>query len=282
LTLLSFLKRCAARLVRKPLLVYAPAGWDTPLPTHGPVTGWNAGSVITAETAKWHAFCALADGTGPLGFSHEHTDLTATRHVPFHNIHVTYGYVLALAARGKSKVSVLDYGGGLGHYYRLGRALLPQVELEFCCKEMPAMAEAGKALNPEVRWCSDDSCLAEQFDLVMINGSLQYMRDWQHFLRKAAGAAREYLFLTRVPVVETAPSFVAVQEAYGTRMLHGQFNKAELLRVVEETGLQLVRELVVGDRPVIANAPEQCELRGWLFIKQRIARDQATEKGTAP
>jgi putative methyltransferase (TIGR04325 family) len=265
---LSFLKRCAARIARKPALVYAPAGWDTPLPANASA-GWNAEGVVTAEKAKWEAFCAAIDGSGPLGFSHEHTDLSMRRHAPFHNIHITYGYVLALASQGKSAISVLDYGGGLGHYYQIARALVPDVEIDFCCKEVPAMAAAGEALNPQVRWCADDTCLTGRYDVVMINGSLQYMREWRQLLARAAAAAGGYLLLTRVPVVESSDAFVAVQNAYGTRMLHAQFNKTQLLRAVEDTGLQLVRELVVGDRPLIKNAPEQCELRGWLFRRER-------------
>jgi len=37
---------------------------------------------------------------------------------------------------------------------------------------------------------------------------------------------------------------------------------------VKETGLILVREFVVGDLPYIKNAPEQCEMRGWLFKRE--------------
>ena len=92
--------------------------------------------------------------------------------------------------------------------------------------------------------------------------------------RCASAAAGDYLFLTRVPVVESAASFVAVQDAYGTRMLHAQFNKDELLEAVAQTGLDLVRELVVGDRPLVKGAPEQCELRGWLFRRQRQDKDE--------
>jgi hypothetical protein len=39
------------------------------------------------------------------------------------------------------------------------------------------------------------------------------------------------------------------------------------LTVVEDEGFSIVREFVVGDRPYIKNAPEQCELRSWLFRK---------------
>jgi putative methyltransferase (TIGR04325 family) len=96
---------------------------------------------------------------------------------------------------------------------------------------------------------------------------LQYMEKWQKFLQDISAAVGEYLLLTRVPVVEKSNSFVAIQKVYGRQMLHWQFNQDTLLKAVKDTGLSLVREFVVGDRPYIKNAPEQCELRGWLFRK---------------
>ncbi len=266
--LIKYLKNRVERLLYPPLLEYAPDGWHSVLNESDNV-GWNATNVVTAEKAKWDAFGAVIAGTEPLGFSHEHADFADNRVVPFHNVHITYGYVLALAAHQKATLSVLDYGGGLGHYFQIGKALLPDILLDFHCKEMASIAEAGKMLNPDILWHTDDGCMKRKYDLVMINGSLQYLENWQQFLRDISESVGDYLFLTRVPVIEKADSFVAVQNIYGTHMLHGQFNQNDLLQVVKDTGLTLFREFVVGDRPYIKNAPEQCELRGWLFRKNK-------------
>lgn len=264
--IIPYIKQRILRILYPPLLVYAPNARKTVL-TEGEPMDWNNKNVVAAEIAKWDAFSDAIKGTGPLGFSHEHSDLSLRRSVPFHNIHITYGYVLALVAHQKSSLSILDYGGGLGHYYQIGKALLPDVKINFYCKEVPSITEAGKLLNPDIRWFTDDSCLESTFDLVMINGSLQYMEKWQEFLQDISAAVGEYLLLTRVPVVDKSNSFTALQKAYGTRMLHWQFNKNALLQVIKDAGLNLVREFVVGDRPYIKNAPEQCELCGWLFRK---------------
>ncbi|MEW6323946.1 MAG: hypothetical protein AB1515_01010 [Nitrospirota bacterium] len=260
------LRRLWRGLAEAPVLVYAPEGWRTVL-TDRQREGWNAAAVVAAEERRWGAFVRNCRGSGPLGFSHEHDDLDVVRNVPFHNVHLSYAYVLALAAHGKSMVSVLDWGGGLGHYSLIGKAALPDVALEFHCLETPAMAAAGQRLNPSVQWHTDDACLERMYDLVMINGSLQYMEHWRDALRRAARAAGRYLFLTRLPVVQSAPSFVAVQRIEGTELLHQQLNQRELLEEMEKTGLRLVREFVVGDRPYIGGAPEQCEMRGWLWTR---------------
>ena len=103
----------------------------------------------------------------------------------------------------------------------------------------------------------------------MVNGSLQYMENWRKFLQNISAAVDDYLFLTCVPVIEKSDSFVAVQKAYGAQILHWQFNKDDVLQVVRAAGLNLVREFVVGAGPYIKNAPEQCEMRGWLFRKTK-------------
>jgi hypothetical protein len=42
-------------------------------------------------------------------------------------------------------------------------------------------------------------------------------------------------------------------------------NKAEFLAEASKLGLTLVREFVIGEQPPIANAPEPCQYRGFLF-----------------
>jgi putative methyltransferase (TIGR04325 family) len=250
-------------------LTYSPKGWDTDIPV-GKNSGWDCNGVSLAEDKKWSVFCHAVSQTGPLGFSHEHTDLTITDNLSFHNVNISFGYVLACAARQKADLSILDYGGGLGHYYQLGKALLPDLHLHYSCKDYPRLAEVGKKLNPDIHWFTDDTCLKNVYDLVIISGSLQYIRQWQKFLRDAASATGDYLFLTRVPVVKKAFSFIAVQEAYGTRMLHQQFNRAELLHAIDDAGFTIIREFLAGDCPYIKNAPEQCDLRGWLLQKRAV------------
>ena len=148
-------------LLQKPVLEYAPDGWQTQL-NNSKNQGWNVDSVVDNEKTKWDAFCRNLEGSGPLGFSHEHTDLSVIRNPNFHNVHISYAYVLTLTAHHKDRISVLDWGGSLGHYYLVGKAVLPDVSIEYHVKEVPLMAEAGKRLNPEVHWYDDESCLERE------------------------------------------------------------------------------------------------------------------------
>jgi putative methyltransferase (TIGR04325 family) len=252
-----------------PVLEYAPCGWDTPIENNN--HGWDNEKVVQAEAAKWGDFRRNVEGQGPLGFSHEDTDLTITRNVSFHNIHLSYAYVLSLAAQGRNEISVLDWGGGLGHYYLLGKALLPDVRLNYHVREVPRMCEQGKALCPDVTFHPDDDCLNRKYDLVMINGSLGYFKDWKDVLGHLCGSVGKYMFLTRVLVVQRVPTFVALQRTqvydYNSDMLTQVFSEAEVLNLIKDHGLQIVREFVVGDGPTIVGAPEQCRDCGWLLSR---------------
>ena len=256
----------------KPVLEYAPGGWDTLV---GGDHGWDRDTVVRAEAAKWADFRRNLEGTGPLGFSHEHIDLDVTRDVYFHNIHLTYAYVLSLAAQAQTELSVLDWGGGLGHYYLLGQAVLPNVRLQFNCRDVPLMCEAGERLCPDVKFYADDSCLDDRYDLVMINGSLGYFKDWKQLLARLCDSAGRFLFLTRVLTVRDSPTFVVLQRTdvygYHSDMLTQVFNHDEVIDLVRGRGLTLVREFVVGEGPTVAGAPEQCRDCGWLFERRTQA-----------
>ena len=131
--------------------------------------------------------------------------------------------------------------------------------------DFPFMAGEGERLNPEMHWHSDEHCLSRRYDLVLASGVIQCMRDWRQQLPRIAGAAQKYFLLTRTPVVARGPGYVAVLRTDDTEALHEQFSEEELLEVVCSAGFRLVREMVVGDRIDIHDAPEPCEFRGWLF-----------------
>jgi putative methyltransferase (TIGR04325 family) len=231
---------------------YAPEGWSTRLPASATSEDyWN--SFIARERSACAALMARVQARDPM--------VTPDGDVK----EVLFGYVLALAARDKQQLTVLDYGGNLGDYYWLGTALVPDVDLEYHCKELPQVAEAGRRLTPAVTWHTDDGCLAQRHDLVMFSSSLQYLPGWQDILRRAAQSARGYLFLSDVPTVRDVPSYVVTQRSGGMTNLQYQLNRSEIVDTVEGAGLRLIREFAMGAHPPVANAPEQPTCRGWLF-----------------
>ena len=138
-----------------------------------------------------HRSVSAVEGPGPLGVAH---DVPADIEVPrdergAHHTIMTFVYALTLASRHSNRLSVLDWGGGPGHYYVLSRALLPGVEFEYYCKDVPHLVALGRELVPEVNFSSDQSCLNRQYDFVFASGSFQYAEDWRQTFADLAKAA---------------------------------------------------------------------------------------------
>jgi putative methyltransferase (TIGR04325 family) len=252
----------------RPEWEYLPEGWEAE-GKDARIKGWNVEAVLEAYKAKWEGFLKTVEGTGPFGLSPEAVTGVGSADLSYHNSVMIYGYCLALASRGKGAFSMLDWGGGIGHYFLIAKALLPNVRVEYHCKDVPVLANHGKTLLPEAHFHVDESCLSRRYDFVMASTSLHYSREWEETLKKLAGATGMHLLVTGLPVVFHAPSFVFVQRpyqyGYNTEYVGWCLNRGEFLDCARSAGLTLDREFVVGYQPLIAGAPEQCQYRGYFF-----------------
>jgi putative methyltransferase (TIGR04325 family) len=258
---------------------YVPEGWSA-LESDSKIKGWNVDSVLGIYQAKWPGFIKQLEGTQPFGLAHE-SDLSTQTDPIFHNIIMSYGYVLGLAGRHRNSISMLDWGGGIGHYYLISRALIPDLEIDYHCKDVPVLSEYGRELFPHAHFYTDDSCLQRQYDFVLASTSLHYSQDWAASLRGLTRAARGYIFITQLPIVHQSSSFVMVQRPYNygydTEYLGWCINRQEFLERAEAEELELVREFIVGYQPQIRNAPEQCEYRGYLFRSRSMTDPKSQE-----
>jgi hypothetical protein len=79
------------------------------------------------------------------------------------------------------------------------------------------------------------------------------------------------VFISRVPVVETVPTYPALQRAqaygYDTEYVGWVFHRGELVQAAEDLGLELVREYAQVDPIAVARAPENPKHIGLLFRK---------------
>lgn len=187
-----------------------------------------------------------------------------------HNAAMSFAFVVATAANGKRRLRVLDWGGGLGHYALLTRAAVPEVEIGYVVFDMPRISEAGTDVIPNVQFLSDrHAALQGTYDLIVASSSLWYERDWRRAVDELVNACAGYLFITRMGIVQRAPSFVALQRPvearYDTEYLCWILNEQELVSYVSSKGLRLVREFLIDHGPIIQNAPEQAVMRGYLF-----------------
>lgn len=251
---------------------YMPEGWKTQ--QKNPTSrGWDVESILDSYKANWPIFVKHLEGTLPLGISPESASKQRTN-VMFHNLLMTYGYVLAVVTQHKSSISMLDWGGGIGHYYLISQSLIPEVKIEYHCKDYPRFVEHGKTLLPDAHFHTDVSCLERQYDFVLASSALHYEEDWRARLKSLADAARDYLFVTRLPIIHQSPSFVIVQRpyryGYNTEYLGWCVNREEFLKHAKTVGLQLIREFVVEQLASVHHAPEQPEHWGFLFRKKSL------------
>jgi putative methyltransferase (TIGR04325 family) len=259
---------------------YIPEGWDgVRNADERHAAGWDVEDVARAYREKWPQFLAAVAGSSPLGVNHEVPQgLPVGRHGLFdQNAILAFAYAVGRAANGTparvgsgtAPLSVLDWGGALGHHQVLARRLLPEIDLDYHCRELPAVCAAGRALHSEVTFHDTDDCLSRRYGLILASNSLQYQKDWRPLLRRLADAAEAWLFLTRVPVVTHHGSFVVLQRVdsygYATEILGWVFNRDELLTAAGETGLELEREFLVHPPWEITGAPEEVSQAGFLF-----------------
>jgi putative methyltransferase (TIGR04325 family) len=252
---------------------YIPQGWAISR-TSNRIKGWNVQSILDTYKDKWPAFCGMVQSPSPFGISPEANGSEAFDLV-FHNTLMVFAYSLALAARGKDQIKMLDWGGGIGHYYLLAKSFVPNLAIDYHCKDVPILADYGQRLFPEAHFYSDDSYTKERFDFILSSSSLQYAENWQSILAGFSACQNGYLLITRLPVT-LANSYVFVQRpyqyGYNTEYLGWAISRAELLSCAAQAGLHLLREFVTGERPEIYGAPDPCEYRAYLFECDRQAR----------
>lgn len=237
--------------------------------------GWAHESIVERQNAKWDRFVESATSPSPLARSHE-ADVDSPFDPTAQITVFSFGYVLgrALADARGGDVSVLDWGGGLGHYHVYARQLFPDAPIDWYLKDMPDLCRAGAERNPRARFIdNDEQALARRYDLVFASSSLHYERDVYALTRRLAAAASRYLFVTRTPFVEKVDDFVVMQRphryGYFTEYAGWFLNRPRFVAFVAEQGFVLDREILLTERPFVENAPEQCHYRGLLFRRTR-------------
>lgn len=248
---------------------YVPDGWARER-ADGAGAGWDVESVARMYAERWPAFIERLQGTDPVGALHVVPigGAIPREDVISHNMAMVFAYALALSARRTDALSILDWGGALGHYHALARALVPDLELDYHCRELPAVCQRGRAISPEVTFHEDDACLRRNYDLVLASGAIQYVEDWAALLTRLARAADRYLLITKVPVTDAA-SFVTLQRpheyGYDTEYLGWALNREEVRTAAKPAGLELVREFFLAATLDIPRAPGTIHHAGFLF-----------------
>lgn len=249
---------------------YMPNGFESRIITNG----WDIQSIVDLQVKKWALFKKSVFSSKALGINHESSDQDNVFDLVSHNTLLSYGFVLLLSANNKSKVKVLDWGGGIGHYGIIGQSLLnsTEVQLEYYCYDLEKFCDAGVVLNPDFKYFSNMNFIDNSnFDLVLVSSSLWYENDWKHVLKNLINVTSGYLYITRMNFINVNPSYVAIQRpsmlGYKTEYLCWIFNENELIEYAKSLGLKYLKEFYIGPSFPIFKAPEQGKYKGFLFKK---------------
>jgi putative methyltransferase (TIGR04325 family) len=259
--------RIARRMIGSPHLPawqYVPEGWRK-----AQETGWSDHSIVETQKRKWPAFVAAVSGTGMLGVAHEMPEIVNDV-VGHHNTIMTFAYVLAREAAGRRRMSVLDWGGGMGHYAVIARSVLPDVTFDYTVVDLPDLCRAGREVLPDVRFEAETAAWSGgTFDLTVASSALQYVEDWPSQLRTLAKVTAGRVYVTRIPIVEHAATHVVMQRphhvGYTTEYIGWVFNRGEFIREAEAAGLVLEREVIIEPGLLAEGAPEEFRWGGFLF-----------------
>jgi putative methyltransferase (TIGR04325 family) len=229
-------------------------------PSASGLRGWNVASVVAAQRVRWPAFDEAVKTSSNL----------VAADVSSHNTYMCFAYVVGRAALGRSSLTMLDWGGGLGQYGLLVRALYPELRVDYHCHDLRLMVDEGRVLLPEATFHDDETeTFARAYDLVMASSSIQYVEHWREKLAQLAAAARSFLYVTRMPIARESPSFVVTQRpashGYETEYEGWVLNRTEFLAAAEQNGLILQREFLIDEGILVPGAPEPIVYRGFLF-----------------
>lgn len=182
----------------------------------------------------------------------------------------------------KERVSILDFGGGLGIGYMTLLESIPDAanKVHYSILEVPEVCDAGEQLHDkgQITYLSSLSHL-KKYDIVHAASSLQYLENWNQWVSVIAALRPRYILLSDV-FAGSIDSFVTLQNYYGSRIPHWFLNLNELLNTFDGYGYQLIMKSSVGSRRLnhldtlpMDNFPESmrlCESLHLLFEAKNI------------
>lgn len=150
--------------------------------------------------------------------------------------------VAALALAETPRLTVLDFGGGLGLTYAslLKAAGDPKGLAYHVVENSEVCAEARREFAGDARVTFHETLPdLSDVDVVHAQSSLQYIEDWKAMIGRLAAYGARRMILTDVPAGEF-PTYASAQNYYGSRIPCWFFNAAEFVSALEAAGYRVI------------------------------------------
>jgi putative methyltransferase (TIGR04325 family) len=174
----------------------------------------------------------------------------------------------------RDRLRILDFGGGLGIGYMALVEGIPHAasRIDYTIVDVPPVVDEGRRLLPGAVRYMDALPGEEGFDLVHAASALQYVEDWRMALGALLDYRADFILLSDVFAGEI-PTFVTLQNYYGSRIRHWFWNLEELLEVCSGSRYTLVmktfatgRRLKMADTLAMDHFPKTHRLEQSLHL----------------
>jgi putative methyltransferase (TIGR04325 family) len=147
-------------------------------------------------------------------------NLQLRQSVPFSNLDaMSFRTISAigLAAKNKSHLTVLDFGGGAGHHQFWAKYIFENINFDWTVVETETMSRvAQEEIKDEgLKFVSSLKSLTKNncFDLIFSNSAIQYTCDPLNTLKELLNLEFENFFITRVPLNLGSSQVTYIQES---------------------------------------------------------------------
>lgn len=152
----------------------------------------------------------------------------------------------ALACIRRPQLSVLDVGGAGGVYYLMLRKWLPPCS--WTVLETPSVCYAMRSTGIPVKFVTE---LQEgRFDVVLLSGVIQYLKDPHAELAKYCGLG-DYVLLNRLPLIDGCDRVTIQRVGANTSYPAWFLGRHNFEREVQKRGSVVMRWAVPEDRPYL-------------------------------
>jgi putative methyltransferase (TIGR04325 family) len=151
---------------------------------------------------------------------------------------------LAATSQRNGKVTILDFGGGLGDRYPMVAATIPDnISVEFHVVDNAAACKVGREChgdNKSVHFHDSIPDNLKNVDIIHLGSVLRYIDDWQGLLRRLAQFNTPHILFSD-SLIGDVPTFVSVENYYDAKIPFRCLNINELVSfLADELGYGLV------------------------------------------